>query len=298
VPHVDANGIRIAYETHGHPDDPVLLLVMGLGAQLIDWPADFVTELAAQGFRVVTFDNRDSGLSTALEDRGVPDVAAILGGDLDRAPYRLADMAADAAGLLDALGIERAHVAGASLGGMIAQQLTIDHPDRVLSLASIMSSTGDFTVGRPTPEAAAVLGRPPAATRDEAIANAVASSKVIGSVGFAVSDEERLARATAKYDRAYRPLGTARQYAAILASPDRTPALARVTVPTVVIHGEADPLIDVSGGRATAAAIGAAELVVIPGMGHDLPRDAWPEIVDAIVRNAKRSGRVDEQRAE
>jgi pimeloyl-ACP methyl ester carboxylesterase len=290
VPHVHTKGIRIAYESHGDPDDPVLLLIMGLGAQLIDWPLEFVEQLAAARFRVITFDNRDAGLSTNLDDRGVPDIAAILAGDRDRAPYRLGDMAADTAGLLDALGIERAHVTGASMGGMIAQQLTIDHPERVLSLCSIMSSTGDRTVGRPTPEAAAVLGRPPAATRDEAIAAAVASSRVIGSVGFPVSDEERLARATAKYDRAYRPLGTARQYAAILASPDRTEALAHVTVPAVIIHGEADPLVDVSGGRATAAAIPGADLVVVPGMGHDLPRDAWPEIIDAIVRNTKRSG--------
>jgi pimeloyl-ACP methyl ester carboxylesterase len=202
----------------------------------------------------------------------------------------LADFAADTAGLLDALGIGAAHVVGASLGGMIAQQLTLDHPQRVLSLGSIMSMTGDVSVGGPTPEAATVLGRPPARSREEAIANAVASSRIVGSPGFAMAEEERLRRATAKYDRAYRPLGTLRQYAAIMASPDRTPALRGIRVPTVVIHGDLDPLVDVSGGRATAAAIPDAELVVIEGMGHDLPRELWPEITDAIVRNAKRVG--------
>jgi pimeloyl-ACP methyl ester carboxylesterase len=287
VPTLRSNDIELAYETLGDPDDPALLLIMGLGAQLIDWPDEFCGQLAGHGFHVIRFDNRDAGLSTAFDAFGAPDVPAILQGAAGKAPYLLADFAADTAGLLDALGIERAHVVGVSMGGMIAQQLTLDHPDRVLSLASIMSTTGDHRVGRATPEAAAALGRPPAASREEAIAGALASSRVVGSTGFPVSDEERLQRATAKYDRAYRPLGTARQFAAILASPDRTAALGAVTVPVVVVHGEADPLIDVSGAHATAAAIPGADLVVIPGMGHDLPRGAWPQIIDAIVGNTK-----------
>nr|BFE72786.1 alpha/beta hydrolase [Actinoplanes digitatis] len=289
MPDVRSNGIQLRYETLGEHDAPALLLIMGLGAQLIDWPQDFCELLAARGLRVIRFDNRDAGLSSALPQLGVPDVRGILGGDRTTVPYLLADLAADAAGLLDALGVERAHVTGLSLGGMIAQQLTIDHPDRVASLCSIMSTTGDHSVGRPTPEAAALLGMPSAPSREAAIANSIASSRVIGSPGFPATEEELLLRATAKYDRAYNPLGTIRQYAAALASPDRTAALRGVTAPTVVIHGEDDPLIAVSGGRATAQAVPGAELLVIPGMGHDLPRAAWPRIVDAIVGNTERA---------
>ena len=284
-----ANGIEIEYETFGDPGDPPLLLVMGLAAQLIDWPEDFCKLLADRGYRVIRFDNRDAGLSGGTDEAGLPDMAAVFAGDVRTVPYRLADMAADAAGLLDALGIGAVHVAGLSMGGMIAQQLTLDFPDRVRSLCSIMSTTGDHSVGRATPEAAAVLRRPAARTREEAVAGAVDTARVIGSPGFPADDDEVLARATAKVDRAYRPAGTARQYAAILASGDRTPRLAEVRVPAVVIHGEQDPLIDVSGGRATAAAIPGAELVVVPGMGHDLPRAVWPRVVDVIDRNARRA---------
>jgi pimeloyl-ACP methyl ester carboxylesterase len=290
----DANGMSIEYETYGDPADPPLLMVMGLGSHLIDWPPGFLAELVARGFFAIIYDNRDAGLSTGFDDAGVPDIPAILGGDPGAAPYLLADMAADAAGLLDALGIESAHVVGASLGGMIAQQLTIDHPARVRSLTSVMSTTGDPAAAQPTPEAAAGLGRPPAANRDEAIANAVATSKIIGSPAFPTADEELRRRAGIKYDRAYRPLGTLRQYAAILASPDRTKPLGGVTVPVAVIHGEADPLVPVGGGRATAAAIPGAELLVIPGMGHDLPPAVWTEVIDAIVANTRRSGHVDQ----
>jgi pimeloyl-ACP methyl ester carboxylesterase len=283
-----ANGIGLEYDVLGEPGDPAMLLIMGLGAQLTDWPQEFCEQLAGRGFRVIRFDNRDSGRSTGLDEAALPDLAAVLGGDTRTVPYRLADLAADAAGLLDALDIDRAHVAGVSMGGMIAQQLTLDFPERVRSLCSIMSTTGERSVGRPTPEAAAVLTRPAAPNRDDAIANAVAVSRVIGSPGFPADVDEVVRRATAKVDRAYRPAGTARQYAAILASPDRTERLREVAVPAVVIHGADDPLIDVSGGRATAAAIPGAELVVVPGMGHDLPVPAWPRILDAIDRTARR----------
>jgi pimeloyl-ACP methyl ester carboxylesterase len=283
-----ANGIELEYDVLGDPDDPAMLLIMGLGAQLTDWPQEFCEQLAGRGYRVIRFDNRDSGLSGGLDELGVPDMAALRGGDTRSVPYRLADLAADAAGLLDALTIDKAHVVGVSLGGMIAQQLTIDFPDRVRSLCSIMSTTGDWSVGRSTPEATAVLQQRPATNRDDAIANALAVSRAIGSPGFPADPDEVLRRAAAKVDRAYRPAGTARQYAAILASPDRTGPLGRVTVPAVVIHGAEDPLIDVSGGRATAAAIPGAELVVVPGMGHDLPVDVWPQVIDAIDRTARR----------
>jgi pimeloyl-ACP methyl ester carboxylesterase len=286
VAHVRANGVDLCYETVGDPADPPMLLVMGLGAQLIDWPRGFVEELAGRGFRVILFDNRDAGESALLDDLGLPDVPAILGGDPSSAAYLIPDLAADAAALLKELGVARAHVVGASMGGMIAQQLTIDHPELVASLCSLMSTTGDRTVGMPTAEAAAVLMRPPTTSRAEAIANAVAGSRVVGSPGYPATQEELERRAAAKYDRGYRPQGTLRQYAAILASPDRTAALREVRVPTVVIHGEADPLITVSGGRATADAVPGAELLVIPGMGHDLPVELWPRISGAIAANA------------
>jgi pimeloyl-ACP methyl ester carboxylesterase len=281
-----SNGIELAYETLGDPGDPALLLIMGLGAQLTDWPVQFCTELAAHGFFVIRFDNRDSGLSTEFDSAGAPDLAAAMGG---RSAYKLADLAADTAGLLDALDIPRAHIVGVSMGGMIAQQFAIDFPSRLLSLCSIMSTTGDRTVGGSTPAASAALSRPPATSLAEAIAGQVATSKVIGSPGYPVPEADRLQRATAKIERSYRPLGTGRQLAAIFASPDRTAGLATVTAPTLVVHGAEDPLVDVSGGRATAAAIPGAELLVLPGMGHDLPQPLWPQIIDAITANTSRA---------
>ena len=289
MPDVRSNGMTISYETLGDPSDPALLLVMGLGAQLVDWPDEFCEMLAARGFHVIRFDNRDVGLSTWLDELGAPDLAAIFGGDGATVPYLLSDLAADTAGLLKELGVAKAHVVGASMGGMVVQQLVIDRPDLVASVCSIMSTTGDRTVGHPTPEAAAALMRPPASDREAAIAAAVATSRVIGSPGFEVFEADLTRRASAKYDRAFHPEGTQRQYAAIIASPDRTQPLGAVTAPTLVVHGEADPLIDVSGGRATAAAVPGAELLVIPGMGHDLPRGVWSAIVDAIVANAARA---------
>jgi pimeloyl-ACP methyl ester carboxylesterase len=288
VAEVRANGIDIWYETVGNPADPPLLLIMGLGAQLIDWPVGFVEQVAARGFHVVLFDNRDSGLSTGLDDLGIPDLPAIIAGDPSSVAYLLSDLAADAAGLLKELGIERAHVVGASMGGMIAQQLTIDHPGLVTSLCSIMSTTGARGVGRPTPEALAVLTRPPAADRAGAIAAGVDSARAFGSPAYPAPQAEIERRVAAKYDRGYRPPGTQRQYAAIVASPDRTEALHDVTVPTLVLHGEADLLIPVSGGRATAEAVPGAELEIFPGMGHDLPVQLWARIADAIAANAAR----------
>ena len=288
MPRVRANGLDIEYDTFGEPTDPPLLLIMGLGAQLIDWPTGFAAQLADHGFHVIRFDNRDSGLSTWLDDLPVPDLAAVMSGE-QRTPYLLSDLADDTAGLLDALDIDAAHIVGASMGGMVAQQLVLDHPSRVRSLTSIMSTTGAPGVGQPSQAATEVLLRPAAPDRESAIASGVHANRVTASTGFVVTDEELRDRVTEAYDRANHPAGTSRQLAAIVASPDRTAGLGGVTVPSAVVHGEVDQLVDPSGGRATAAAIPDAELVMIPGMGHDLPAGAWPQIIEAIVRTAKRA---------
>jgi pimeloyl-ACP methyl ester carboxylesterase len=290
VPVVSSNGLELCYETIGDPADPTLLLVMGLGEQLITWPDDFCAALAARGFHVIRFDNRDVGRSTWFDELGQPDLRALFGGDPSGAHYLLSDMAADTAGLLDALGVRRAHVVGASMGGMIAQQLAIDSPHLVASLTSIMSTTGDPGVGQVKLDDPAALMAAPAADREAAIAASVAMHRLIGSPGFPTSDEELAARAAAKFDRAYHPAGTQRQFAAIVASPDRTGALRSLKVPTVVIHGDADRLVDPSGGRATAEAVPGAELLMIPGMGHDLPDGVWDRVIEAITANAARSG--------
>lgn len=287
MPTAHVNGIDLEYVTEGDPANPALLLVMGLGAQLITWPDRFVTQLVERGFYVIRYDNRDSGLSTKFE--GLPDLARF-GGNGSPAPYGIEDMADDAAGLLSELGIAQAHVVGASMGGMIVQALAIHHAERVLTVCSIMSTTGDRAVGQPTGEALAALLRPVASSRHEAVAASVAGSRVIGSTGFPVDAELLITRAEAAYDRGYCPEGTARQLSAILSQADRTDALGQLTVPFLVVHGEADPLVQVSGGQATAAAVPESTLVLIPGMGHDLPEGAWGRIVDAIVANTERAG--------
>jgi pimeloyl-ACP methyl ester carboxylesterase len=274
--------IELAYETFGDPSHPPVLLVMGLATQMLGWPDEFCAALAGRGHFVIRFDNRDVGLSTHLDAAGPADIGAIFGGDTSTAAYRLTDMASDAVGLLDALGIDRAHVVGASMGGMIAQTIAIEHPGRVRSLTSIMSTTGDRSVGAATEEAIAILLAPPADGRADAIDRSVETYKVIGSPGFELDEPALRARAAESYDRAHDPAGVSRQLAAVWVSGDRTPRLGSVQAPTLVIHGGQDPLVDVSGGRATAAAIPGAELVVIDGMGHDLPRELWARIVDAV----------------
>ena len=280
--------VDIVYETIGDPSDPPLLLVMGLGMQLIHWDIELCERFAERGFHVIRFDNRDAGLSTHVH-APVPNVMRLMAGLPAKVPYLLTDMAADTFGLLDHLGIERAHVAGTSMGGMIAQQMAIEAPERVLSLASMMSTTGDRFVGTPKLRVWSVLTRRAPHERDAYIEFFGRVFRMIGSPAYRSDDERVRELAGATYDRSHNPAGTARQLAAVLASGSRTAALRELGVPTVVIHGEADPLLPVRGGRATAKAIPGAELITIPGMGHDLPKELWPTFVDAIARNAERA---------
>ncbi len=280
--------LELCYETFGDRSDPALVLIMGLGTQMIAWREEFCERLAAAGFFVVRFDNRDVGRSTALDDLPVPTTWQLLGRDKQAAGYTLEDMALDAVGLLDHLGIERAHVVGASMGAMIAQTVAINHPDRVRSLVSIMGSTGARSSGQPQLRTAKVLLSVPPADRAGFVEHMVKTFTLIGSPGFERDEDELRRFAEATFDRGRNPAAGARHLAAIIASGNRRPLLRAITAPTLVIHGRADTLVRPSGGRATARAIPGSTLLEIPGMGHDLPRDVWPEIVDAIVANAAR----------
>ena len=282
------NGMEIAYERMGDPSNPPLLLVMGLGMQLIHWDLELCEMFVDRGFHVIRFDNRDVGHSTKIA-APVPDVRrAMLGLHVD-APYLLGDMADDAAGLLDHLGIESAHITGASMGGMIAQMLGARHPDRVRSLASIMSSTGSRVTGQPRLRAYPVLLRRPPRDREQYVEALIRLFAIIGSPGFERDVEGLRELAGHGFDRGVSAAGTGRQMAAILASGNRTAALRRIQAPTVVIHGTADKLVSPSGAKATARAIPGARLVLVRGMGHDMPRGAWPQIVGAIAENADRA---------
>ena len=285
--------LDLAYERLGDPAAPPVLLIMGLGAQLIVWPDGFCDELVAHGLQLVRFDNRDVGQSTHMTGAPVPNFMAALAGDHASASYRLSDMAADAVGLLDALHIDRAHVVGASMGGFIAQTMAIEHPARVCSLTSIMSSTGDRAVGQPHPEALALFAAGPPTNRAGFVQRMVDASRVIGSPGYPPSVDEVAARAGRAFDRARDPLGlgVVRQAIAVLASGDRTARLRAIDVPTLVIHGAGDRMCDASGGRATAAAIPGAELVVMDGMGHDLPAALWPQLASRIAAHVAASSR-------
>ena len=289
MPVAQANGIEIAYETFGERSNPPMLLVMGLGCQLVLWPEELCQMLAGRGFYVIRFDNRDIGLSSKIEGGPEPNVLAALAGDASSASYTLADMADDTVGLLEQLEIEAAHAVGVSMGGMIVQQLAIDHPERVLSLVSIMSTTGDPSVGQPDPAAMPALLSPAPDDREAYIDFEVGVFRAIGSPAYPLDEERFREIAGAAYDRSHYPDGFPRQLVGILASPDRTQALGGVRAPALVIHGESDPLITVSGGEATARAIPGAQLMKIPGMGHDLPTELWPQLVDAIVENAERA---------
>ena len=275
MPQIKANGLDFEYESFGRDGDPAILLIMGFSAQLTMWPVALCNALAAKGFRVIRFDNRDVGKSTHLLDKGAPNMgelmAAVASGKHPDVPYHLSDMADDAVGVLKALGITEAHIVGASMGGMIAQLVAANHPDVTRSVTSIMSTTGKRDLPAARPEAMAALMTPPASTeREDRIKRTINTFRIIGSPGYPASDAEMRAFAERENDRApYEPTGIARQMAAIVAAPPRNDLLKNVRAPALVIHGADDPLVPVAGGKDTAASIPGAELEIVPGMGHD-----------------------------
>lgn len=287
-----ANGITIAYEDHGPADAPPILLVMGLGGQLTLWPIELVEALVARGFRVIRYDNRDVGLSHKHEVGGVPNIRWMLVKSLlrlpVRAPYALADMAADGVGLLDALGIDKAHIVGASMGGMIAQHIAARHGHRAHTMTSIMSTTGNRRLPRAKPEAMKMLlQRPQTTDPEELVAFSVRAARAIGSPGYPAAQERLEAQVRANHARSWYPQGFVRQMAAIVADGDRRAMLRSVSVPTLVVHGEDDPLVPVAGAHDTAAHITGAKLHLIPGMGHDLPVELVEEMADVIAGHAR-----------
>jgi pimeloyl-ACP methyl ester carboxylesterase len=285
----DAGGVEICYETFGDAADPAMLLVMGLATQMLGWHEDLCAELAGRGFHVIRFDNRDIGRSGRIEGP-LPTPLQLLRRDKRAAAYTLEDMAGDAIGLLDHLEIDRAHVVGASMGGMIAQTVAARHPERVLSLVSLMSNTGALWSGQPSLRLyPTLLARAPR-DREGYVRHVASLLDLIGSPAFARDEAETRALAERSFDRGLNPAGAGRQLAAIIASGDRTPLLRTIAVPTLVVHGTSDRLVPPSGGRATARAIPGARLLTIEGMGHDLPRAVWPRMLDAIEQNAARAG--------
>ncbi len=295
MPKARANGIELEYACFGDTDARPLLLLRGLGTQLIQWNPGLCNRIAAAGHRLVIFDNRDVGLSSHFSEAGVPGLAGVsraLGrGERPDVPYTLDDMADDVVGLMDALELESAHIAGISMGGMIVQQTAIRHPERVQSLTSIMSSTGEPGLPGPTPEANAALLEAPPTTRDAYREYSVRTQRCFTGPGFPFDAEACREMAGRVFDRAFDPGGVARQMAAVVASGSRREALGAVQVPALVIHGSADPLIPLAGGEATARALPDAHLEVIEGMGHDLPEGAWPRLVDAISEHTRTHAR-------
>ncbi|HEX8902857.1 alpha/beta fold hydrolase [Vitreimonas sp.] len=288
------NGISLEYETHGPEDGAPLLLISGLGTQLTRWPPGLYEKLVARGFRVIRFDNRDVGLSQKFA--GAPTiesvVAARMQGQAPDIPYTLDDMAADAVGVLDHLGVDRAHIAGASMGGMIGQLVAADYPERVLSFTAIFTTTGNPTLPPSKPEAMAVLTtRAPDPNKDiEAyVEHVVRGARTIGSPAYPFEESLLRERALTDVRRAYEPLGVARQLAAVIANGDRRAKLANIKAPVVVLHGDADPLVPVEGGRDLAACVADAELRIVEGMGHDIPPSLYDTVIDAIARAAERS---------
>jgi pimeloyl-ACP methyl ester carboxylesterase len=292
---IKANGIEIEYETLGDSNAAPLLLVMGLGAQLVSWDDDFCAQLAGRGFRVIRFDNRDAGLSTKMTAAGEPDMMSAFAGNPQPA-YTLDDLADDAVGVLDALGIGAAHIVGASMGGFIAQLIAVNHPARVHSLTSIMSGPGGSDTVAPWPEGAEVLTRVPPQSREGRIEHGVWIRRVLVGAGNPFDEPAELARSTRIHDRSYYPSGTGRQLVAVLAAKSRRETLANVKVPTLVVHGLDDPLVPAENGRLVAAAVPGARLLEFEGMGHDIPKRFWPSILDAIAETAGKA-KVPQQQA-
>jgi pimeloyl-ACP methyl ester carboxylesterase len=279
-------GVTLCYEAFGDPEDTPILLIMGLATQMIAWHEDFCTELAERGFYVVRFDNRDIGRSTHFDFRP-PNVKQMISRRVPREQYTLSDMAEDSARLMQELGISPAHVVGASMGGMIGQMLAAEHPEAVRSLTSIMSTTGSRWHGQPALSVYRYLLRPPPRDREGYIQRSAEVFGLVGSTGFDRDEQYIRERAGRSYDRGFDVRAGGRQLGAIIASGDRTGALGRIRTPTLVIHGTVDKMIRPSGGKGTARAIPGARLMLIEGMGHDLPRGAWPRIIDAIAEHAR-----------
>ena len=294
MPRASANGIELEYQTFGDPGDQPLVLIAGLATQMISWLEPFCELLASGGFFVIRFDNRDVGLSTWMESAGPPDISAAFRGEGHPA-YQLDDMADDVAGLLDSLGLPAAHLVGASMGGFIAQLVAINHPERVLSLTSIMSGPGGSDEVAPTPEGAAVLMTAPPATREERIELAMTIHRTLAGAGDQLDDAVERARAERAVDRAYYPLGVARQLVAILGAGSRLERLKLVRVPTLVVHGTDDVLVPIENGRRVAAAVPGARFLEVQGMGHDIPERVWSELADAIEKLTQQSAPVRHQ---
>lgn len=295
MPQANANNIRIEYETFGASSDPTILLIMGMGMQMIAWPELFCRELAAQGFHVIRYDNRDTGLSTKFDGVKVPGIASLLIRHTlrwpIRVPYTLRHMADDAVGLLDSFGIEKAHVIGASMGGMIAQNVAAAHPERLHSLVSLMSTSGNRSLPRTDPVVTRHLfrSRPDSSNREAVIAHNMRSMELIGSPDFPVDEESRREMATMSYDRSFYPAGFARHVAAIVQDGDRRPRLRTIKTPTLVIHGREDLLVPVAGGIDTAEHIAGSQLEIIDGLGHNLPTEIWPQVIGLMAEHARQS---------
>ncbi len=290
----NANGIQIEYETFGDSSSPALFLIAGLGSQMITWQDEFCIHIADQSYNVIRFDNRDVGLSSKFDEAGIPDIMEMftlkMSGGVVETPYTLLDMANDAVGLLDVLDIRQAHICGRSMGGMIAQTLALNHPDRLLSLTSIYSTTGNPDLPPPTPEAMQPMMEPAPTERDEYIKNYVEGFRAWAGTGLSFNKEFYTDMAAKSFDRSFYPQGAARQLAAVVAQPNRKPALSKLETPTLVVHGDEDPLVPLEAGQDTAEAIPNTELLIIKGMGHELSEmnDYWLRISDAMINHMRK----------